>query len=112
METIKLRGHDFEILKEYDSAISLNSTTGMVISIDEMVEINFGQKVYDVKLLKNGSLIFKISENDEQYVIHKIPQFFGFPSGSELSEIINYKKRILKLHSKINKIVERIKINP
>lgn len=55
----------------------------------EDVEIGLGQKIYNVKILKTGSIIFTISpdSNSNSYIVTMFPQMFGFPNDEQIIEI-------------------------
>lgn len=53
----------------------------------EDVEIGLGQKIYNVKILKTGSIIFTISPDSNSYIVTMFPQMFGFPNDEQIIEI-------------------------
>lgn len=108
MKTINLFDKEMSIEKEYEMAICVWETTGSNLDDYEDVEIKLGQKVYNVKILESGSVIFTISPDSKTNIVTMFPQMFGFPSDEQLMEVKQLEDIINKSQDKINDIYNNI----
>jgi len=109
MKTINLLGKDYFIKKEYEMAICVCETTASRFDNYEDEKIKLGQKIYNVKILETGSIIFTISPDSGINVVTIFPQMFGFPSNKQLTEIEKLKHTISKSQNRISEIYNNIK---
>lgn len=108
MKTIKLLDKEMSIEKEYEVAVCVWETNGSKLDDYETVEIKLGQKIYNVKILGSGSIVFTLSPESEIYVVTLFPQMFGFPSDEQLIEINQLEDIISKSRVRINEIYDNI----
>jgi hypothetical protein len=108
MKTINLFDKEMSIEKEYEMAVCVWETKGSNLDDYEDVEIKLGQKVYNVKILESGSIIFTISPDSEINVVTMFPQMFGFPSDEQLIEVKQLEDIISKSQDRINEIYDNI----
>ena len=108
MSTITLLNQEITIEEEYEMAVCIWETTGQNLSNYEDVPITLGQKVFDIKILESGSIIFKIEPDTPEYTITMFPQMFGFPTEEQMIEVKNLEEAISKSQDRINEIYENI----
>jgi hypothetical protein len=108
MKTIKLFDKEMVIEKEYEMAVCVYDTVGSNLTDYEDVELEFGQKIFNIKILESGSIIFTLSPDSEDMIVTMFPQMFGFPSEEQLSEVKRLEKIISDSYDKINSIFESI----
>jgi hypothetical protein len=108
MKTINLFDKEMSIEKEYEMAVCVWETKGSNLDDYEDVEIKLGQKVYNVKILESGSIIFTISPDSKINVVTMFPQMFGFPSDEQLVEVKQLEDIISKSQERINEIYNNI----
>ena len=108
MKTINLFDKEMSIEKEYEMAVCVWETKGSNLDNYEDVEIKLGQKVYNVKILESGSIIFTISPDSKINVVTMFPQMFGFPSDEQLIEVKQLEDTISKSQDRINEIYNNI----
>jgi len=108
MKTINLFDKEMSIEKEYEMAVCVWETRGKNLDDYEDVEIKLGQKVYNVKILESGSIIFTISPDSKINVVTMFPQMFGFPSDEQLVEVKQLEDIISKSQERINEIYNNI----
>jgi len=108
MKTINLFGKEMPIEKEYEAAVCVWETIGSSIDDYEDVKIKLGQKIYNIKILETGSIIFTTSPDSKINMVTMFPQMFGFPSDEQLIEVKNLEDIISKSHDKINDIYNSI----
>lgn len=104
MKTIKLFDQEMPIEREYEMAVCIWETSGSRMDDFEDESIKFGQKVYNVKILETGSIIFTNSPESQIYIVTIFSQFFGFPSEDQLIEIKKLEDSIRESQDRINKI--------
>lgn len=108
MSTITLLNNEITIEKEYEMAVCVWETTGQNLTNFEDVTIKLGQKVFDIKILESGSIIFKQEPDSESYIVTMFPQMFGFPTDEQMIEVKNLEETISKSQDRINEIYESI----
>lgn len=108
MSTITLLNNEITIEKEYEMAVCVWETTGQNLTNFQDVPIKLGQKVFDIKILESGSIIFKQEPDSEGYIITMFPQMFGFPTDEQMIEVKNLEETISKSQDRINEIYESI----
>jgi hypothetical protein len=108
MKTINLFDKEMSIEKEYEMAVCVWETKGSNLDDYEDVEIKLGQKIYNVKTLESGSLIFTISPDSKINIVTMFPQMFGFPSDEQLIEVNQLEDIIGKSQDRINEIYNNI----
>lgn len=108
MKTIELFDKEMVIEKEYEVAVCVYETTGSNLTDYEDVKIEFGQKVFNIKILESGSIIFTLSPDSKDMIVTMFPQMFGFPSEDQLSEVKRLEKIISDSYDEINNIFKSI----
>lgn len=108
MSTITLLDDEISIEKEYEMAVCVYETTGQNFTNFEDVPIKLGQKVFGVKILETGSIIFKLEPDSESYIVTMFPQMFGFPTEEQMIEVKNLEETISKSQYRINEIYKSI----
>lgn len=98
-KTIKFGKIEAVIVAEYDKAICHNTTGINCSKIDfkpdegfKMTEIKFGDIVYEFKILKSGSCIFKLKEGSTDFYVTLYPQFFCQYNEKAIVKIEDVKK--------------------
>lgn len=107
-KTINLLDKEMSIEKEYEMAVCVWETKASNLANYEDVEIKLGQKVYNVKILESGSIIFTDSPESKTFLVTMFPQMFGFPSDEQLIEIKQLEDIISKSRNTINEIYNNI----
>lgn len=79
---ITIFGSEYEIIKSWDNVICIIPTGANVNRCQEpfgKIEIIFGQKLIDFKILKSGSAVFRLpeDENVENYYVTAFPIMFA-----------------------------------
>ena len=108
MKTIELFDKEMVIEKEYEVAVCVYETTGSNLTDYEDVKIEFGQKVFNIKILESGSIIFTLSPDSKDMIVTMFPQMFGFPSEDQLNEVKRLEKIISDSYDEINNIFKSI----
>lgn len=108
MKKIKLFDKEMVIEKEYKMAVCVYDTVGSNLTNYEDVRIEFGQKIFNIKILESGSIIFTLSPDSEDMIVTMFPQMFGFPSEEQLSEVERLENIISDSYDKINDIFKSI----
>jgi hypothetical protein len=108
MKTINLLDKEMSIEREYEMAVCVWETKGSNLDNYEDVEIKLGQKVYNIKILESGSIIFTISPDSKINVVTMFPQMFGFPSNEQLVEVKQLEDIISKSQDRIKEIYNNI----
>lgn len=109
MKSLKINGVEYEVVKEFDSAycIAKYGVECFDLIEEKYSVIKFGQKVFDIKILKSGSVIF-LSDNSKNYKFIKICIYFGLPSDEEIEEINKLKNISDKALDDINTMLTSI----
>lgn len=108
MKTIHLLDMKFTIEKEFEMAVCIWETWASNTETYERVDIAFGQRVHNVKILNTGSIIFTIEPESNVYMVTTFPQMFGLPTEEDVKKIENLKEAIKKHQMEINAIFDRI----
>lgn len=110
MKTINLLDTVHIIINEFESAvcIMIHGINAYNVNKLENVEINFGQQIFNLKLLESGSVIFTINENSEDYIVVTSINMFGVLSKQNIKEIKRLKKVSNDALIKIQKIFDEL----
>jgi hypothetical protein len=108
MNTINLFNKEIEIDKEYSVAVCVYETNGSNLVDFTDVDITLGQKVYNVKILATGSIIFTLSPESDTNIVTMFPQMFGFPSDAQIDQIKKLEDIINESQRHINEIYDNI----
>ena len=107
-KSIILFDREMLIEKEYDVAVCVWETTASNTDTYDDALIELGQKIYNIKILNSGSIIFTLSPEDTVYLVTMFPQMFGFPSYDQLIEVKKLEALIKKSQNRINDIYTSI----
>jgi len=108
MKTIKLFDDEMEIVKEVDEAYCVYSTTASNLDTYEDSDVVFGQKVYKIKILKTGSIIFTLTPESEVLHVTAFPQMFGIATPEQIDQITNLENKKDKLSDEIKEVFDNI----
>lgn len=102
---------EYEVVKEFDFAycIAKYGVNTFDLIEEEYSEIKFGKKVFNLKILKTGSVIFTTKKDATNYKAVTTCIYFGFPSDNEVAEIKKLKKISDKALDDINEVLSNIK---
>lgn len=108
MKTINLFDKEHTITAEFDCAICVWETIGNNLKTFADTKIKLGQKIFNVKILESGSIIFTLKPESKTYLVTMFPQMFGFPTEEQINEIKQLEDTISKSQDKINEIYSAI----